>query len=176
MASPTFTPISCGQSYCGTSWIDRPDGNWQRDTDWYEITVPAGQTKDVSLTASAEFEFVVGVINSNGSGSCVDATAVDPGNTGGPLEEVSLEVQLQEGTWWIFVAPLPIDGGPNYVCGSGQNDYYLILECEEGGIFSDRFESAGNPSQVDKLLISMGIDTAFETHKSIYQSISAAQH
>ncbi|MFO0829329.1 MAG: hypothetical protein U0572_14420 [Phycisphaerales bacterium] len=124
MASPSFTPIACGDTICGTAWADAG----VRDTDWYELTV--AQTCSISFSIQTSFPALVGVIDNNGSGSCVGATGLNPYAQVPACSSTTLSAVLTAGTWWLFVAPDTFNGMP---CGSGLNDYVIDVSCACGG-------------------------------------------
>ncbi|MCH8880776.1 MAG: hypothetical protein IID34_12960 [Planctomycetes bacterium] len=123
MDSPLFSPITCGESYCGTAQFD----GTTRDTDWYELIVTE-PLKEITWCATSEFDVVVGLVNTGGSGDCTDATALDPFAVAGPCEEACVTTIIGPGTWWLFVAP-DFDGPP-FACGA---EYTATLTCLQEG-------------------------------------------
>ncbi|MHC4498587.1 MAG: DUF7901 domain-containing protein, partial [Planctomycetota bacterium] len=115
---PVFSPISCGETVCGTAaW----DGG-TRDTDWYEIVT----TKTTKFTWTVEAEFLVqAIIIDAGSGNCIDETILD-NQYADECEEISMTTAyLPAGTYWFFVAP--DFAGPAFACG---RKYVATLTCE----------------------------------------------
>ena len=91
--NPAFTPIGCGETFCGTVFADGP-----RDTDWYEITV----TEPTALTWSAATEFPAALIIVEGNcdtrfGAVAEAFTSDcaPGE---------VTVCVQPGTYFLFLS------------------------------------------------------------------------
>ncbi len=115
---PVFGAISCGETICGTAYYDGTD----RDTDWYQLVV-ASDT-EVTVSISAEFDVVAGIVDSCGTGDCADATAVSPYVAVADCETGVVSACLPPGTWWLFVGP-DFDGAP-FACGL---EYDLGLEC-----------------------------------------------
>ncbi|MCK9422001.1 MAG: carboxypeptidase regulatory-like domain-containing protein [Bacteroidales bacterium] len=110
---PAFEPIDCGVTICGTSWY----GGVLYDSDWYTFTLT--ESKDVTLTGSAEFNFVVGFVAS----PCPQTNFIDY-NVGAAGTTASVTLQLAAGTYYAYVAPT---SGP-VVCDS-INRYYVTMTC-----------------------------------------------
>ncbi len=119
--TPTWEPISCGESVCGTIWAD----GGTRDTDWYEVTVTSSGT--LTWTCEAEFDVVIGYIAGcpDGAPDCGCITQLDPYATGGCNDVISVSVDAIPGTYWFFVSHQAYEGQP---CGF-QNDYVVTLDC-----------------------------------------------
>jgi hypothetical protein len=121
---PQFGSITCGETICGTGWAD---GNL-RDTDWFQITNDGDTGIFVTMTASAQFPFVFGVVDTDGVPDCGLATALNPFATGTSCTEVSLDACLLPGTWWLFIAPNAFAGVPCNPDDDG-NKYSFSLAC-----------------------------------------------
>jgi len=118
-ANPLFTPLTCGDTFCGTG----ANNGDIRDTDWYKLVLGVGTT--VTWTVAAEFQAVVGVIETGGVDRC-------PGN---PFFRVSMSAVLAPctsgsvsgflpaGTWYLVVTPDWADLVP---CGA---EYNAELTC-----------------------------------------------
>jgi len=122
---PVFSPISCGETMCGTAaW----DGS-TRDTDWYEIVIT--EETEFTWTVEAEFDVVIGLVETIplGSGDCGDITgSLNPYVLAGECEEINITTAyLPVGTYWFFVAP--DFSGPAFACGK---DYVATLTCVTG--------------------------------------------
>jgi hypothetical protein len=115
-----FGSISCGETICGSSWA----AGGTRDTDWYEIVTT--ETAEYTYCGFAEFAFVIGLVDTGGSGNCADATALNPFALGGAGQEVCVTTTLGPGTYWWFIAHQGFEGNP---CGTGANGYYVSLTC-----------------------------------------------
>lgn len=100
-APEVFSPIACGQSYCGTGAFDGAS----RDTDWYEIVLASPMT--LTWSVEAEFDVVLGFVEMTvpGSGNCADAVALNPFAAPGECNPASISVTVGAGTHWFFVAP-----------------------------------------------------------------------
>ena len=125
MATPAFTPLTCGETICGTGWAV---GGW-RDTDWFEITVDEPMT----LTFTVKAEFLTGVLAglveplTPGVVGCDQVTGfINPWATDWDCEKIRLVYNALPGTYWWFVAP---DGGYDMPCG-GRNEYIATMTCE----------------------------------------------
>ncbi|MFQ5453058.1 MAG: hypothetical protein ACE5D6_02590, partial [Candidatus Zixiibacteriota bacterium] len=117
MATPTFEAIACGDTVCGTAWAD----GGTRDTDWYELTLTS--TGTITMSGSAEFPFVLGVID---TADCNLVSSIDPYALGNPGETVSVSRVAGPGTYWLFVGQ---QGFYDYPCGSATG-YWASIECE----------------------------------------------
>ncbi len=110
MDVPTFEPIACGDTICGTTWAD----GGTRDTDWFELvlTEPAVLT----ITAEAEAEFVFGVIEQivTGVPGCDNITgSISPYLVIGECEEGVITTEcLPAGTYYLFAGLTVYEGLP----------------------------------------------------------------
>lgn len=123
MVSPAFTPIECGETVCGLGWQDTSI----RDTDWFLLTLTG--YNDVTWTVSAEFEAVIGLLESTvpGSADCADLTGfLVPYALMGECEEGSVTVTLGPGDYLFFVAPY---SAKTYLCENGPWNYTASLTC-----------------------------------------------
>ena len=107
-----FTPISVGQTACGTGAFD---GAF-RDTDWYEFTL--GSDTQVTWDVNAEFDVLIGFIASPcPQGAFIGGTAF----TSTACVPVSSSVCLPAGTYYAFVAP---QFTTPFLCGAGAGNRY----------------------------------------------------
>jgi len=116
---PVFSPISCGQAYCGTAAFD---GN-RRDTDWFQIVVATNT--EFTWTVTAEFDLFMGMIETTplGTPDCATATVLDPFAVAGGCATASVTRCVPPGTYWWFVAPQFTD---ILACGA---EYNAVLTC-----------------------------------------------
>jgi len=114
MLSPAFTPITCGETICGTSWFDGSN----RDTDWYLFTL--SEPANVTWSGKAEFPCLMGIIAS----PCPD-TAFIASATGAAGTTVSVSTYLTAGTYSAFAAP---QFSEIVKCDS-LDKYYTTLTC-----------------------------------------------
>ncbi len=121
MATPAFEAVNCGDTICGTAWAD----GGSRDTDWYELTLYA--QIDLTITASANFEFIVGPVDTS---DCALASAIDPYVIGAPNTVESVTKTVGPGKYWIFMGFLDYY---DYPCGTN-NDYWITFTCPEGPV------------------------------------------
>jgi len=96
---------------CGESGTFLYNGLAYRDTDWYEIRPRAAGTIDVHCEA----EFPVLVMLLDGRQGCAGMTTMEFASAGPCQPPASLSVDLDPGTYWIWVAPSVFSGVP---CGS----------------------------------------------------------
>lgn len=112
--SPNGLTTVCGEYggffYAGLSY---------RDTDWYQITLPAAAT--ITWCAEGEYDTLVGVID--GNAGC-PVTAFYDYNYGGGCTSLCTTNSLPAGTWWFFVGPLGF--GP--AVGACGGNYTATLE------------------------------------------------
>ena len=113
MGTPAYQNIACGETVLGTGWSDGT-----RDTDWYLFTV--NSTTDVTLTASAEFDYQLEVVNI--STGCGSFSIVGAGSGGVACAVSTYTNNLAPGTYVAFMSP-----NATAVCGGLGNDYYMTL-------------------------------------------------
>ncbi|MBK9126677.1 MAG: hypothetical protein IPM13_02615 [Phycisphaerales bacterium] len=122
MPTPTFEPIACGQTVCGTAWFDGST----RDTDWYQITLTEPATLTIELRA--EFAALSGLIEQicYGQAGCDNITgSINPAIFPGECQNGSTTtICLQPGVYYIFVGPQFTNIEP---CPA---DYVLRVTCE----------------------------------------------
>lgn len=115
-----FTPLTCEQSYCGTSAFD--EGVGLRDTDWYRVTV--GSSTRFTWSAHSEFLSLTGLVPTSpaGTGNCSDLVGVvDPALFGDECTPAQVVTEcLPAGTYIFFMAPTfddPVACGKQYEVG-----------------------------------------------------------
>ncbi|MDH3889548.1 MAG: hypothetical protein OEV49_00565 [candidate division Zixibacteria bacterium] len=116
MPVPTFEPIDCGDTICGTAWAD----GGSRDTDWYEFTLTGPVF--ITVTGQADFDFVLGFVD---TADCALASSVDPAVAGAACDVISTSRVAGPGTYWVFAAP---NTGTGVNCGQN-HEYWFALEC-----------------------------------------------
>lgn len=110
-APNVFSPISLGETVCGTAdWNVTAPG--VRDTDWYQYTVSVGGT--YTWQVEAEFPAAVFIIDASIGCGAPPILAFDFTTGCGDVGVVSLD--LAPGTYWFFVAP--DFAGPAVACGA----------------------------------------------------------
>jgi hypothetical protein len=112
--TPAFSPISLGQTVCGTSGVfPAAGGKDLPEFDWYQVTV--SEFVDLVWTTKAEFRPRLWI---------VDGTSGCPGNvlaTNAAFEcdELTLTTLVPPGTYWLVIAPAGFTDtaacGANYV-------------------------------------------------------------
>lgn len=127
LASPAFEPIGLGATVCATSWAN----GGTRDTDWYQIDVPA--PIQVMWTVAGELPLNSLLLRDpDGPGGC-DTPEVFSNvlfSDGACVPTNSPVVALPCGTYYLFVAPGTIGGNAifsGFPCGGGGNAYSLTL-------------------------------------------------
>lgn len=124
---PVFSPITCGETVCGTS------GNYSggepnaplafRDTDWYALTLTTETF--VTWTVQAEFSVLAGIVDNGGVNDCTGVSAFLTFATAPECTDAVVSACLPAGTWWFFVSTTGFfDGVP---CGA---EYQGTLTCE----------------------------------------------
>lgn len=101
MAKPAFTPIDYSV-YRGTAWFDGD----ARDTDWYQFEDTGPGCYWMQLVSETT-GFVLGVLDTQGSGDCADAVSFLATDVTDPClrRRATLNGLLQAGVWWVYVAP-----------------------------------------------------------------------
>ncbi|MGP1346181.1 MAG: hypothetical protein ACTS3F_05870 [Phycisphaerales bacterium] len=135
-ANPPLSPLALGQTVCGTSATDDIGGT--RDTDWYEITIPADGNYEVVFEAG--FEGVAGFIGAVAGTALVNPTCAQIAviavlTTPAPCEEGVVGTALTAGTYWVFAGPLNFTGVscPDQVGCPGNGRYRLTVR-EAGAV------------------------------------------
>jgi hypothetical protein len=106
-----FSPITCDETVCGTGGTFVFAGGNYRDTDWYEIELPAATT--LTWTVCAEFASLIHILDAN-AGDCDNIVSLASAN-GEPNVEAFCSASVDAGTYWLFVATSEFSGVP---CGS----------------------------------------------------------
>ncbi|HWL95670.1 MAG TPA: PPC domain-containing protein [Phycisphaerae bacterium] len=113
-----FTPLTCGQTVCGTGWGDDAVG---RDTDWYQITVAGASQIDWAVTG----DFDVQLFIFDSAGGCPPAVALDD-DVGAPCTPVTSTAIVSAGTYWLFVGDADFGGN---TCALGPWTYTATVTC-----------------------------------------------
>lgn len=114
---PVFTPITCGETVCGTSGTYLYEGEMlTADSDWYQIELPAAATVkwDVCATFAAQVQIFTAYMN-----DCEYAYAVSSAR--GPANApTTAGAALEAGVYWLSVTPDtdPDRGFIGVPCGS----------------------------------------------------------
>ncbi|MFH1109898.1 MAG: S8 family serine peptidase, partial [Planctomycetota bacterium] len=112
-----FTPILCGDTFCGTGAYNGTN----RDTDWYKLVL--GVPATVTWTVTAEFQALVGIVETGGVDTCEGITGFRVYTVLPPCTTGSVIDFLPAGTWYLFVAP---DFAALVTCGA---EYNAALTC-----------------------------------------------
>ncbi len=103
MPTPTFAPLACDQTMCGTAWFDGST----RDTDWYQVDIT--QSMIFTMAAEAEFDVVFGLIEQTvpGAPGCDNITGyLNPYALANPCVQDSVTTAcMPAGTYYFFVSP-----------------------------------------------------------------------
>jgi hypothetical protein len=111
-ATPIFTPITVGQTYCGTANTYLFGGSQYRDTDWYRLDLTGSPLFwDLTWTVTAEFPLIIFMVDA-GTENCGDYTIL--GNTtAAPCVTASLTFTgLQPKVYWVLAMPSVFTGVP----------------------------------------------------------------
>jgi hypothetical protein len=118
MTTPFYTPISCGDTICGTTWVD---GGF-RDTDWFTFTL--AQASTVTFSINADIPMTIAFVDP--SQGCGNPLFFNFSTTTGICGSASSIDNLAAGTWWAFIAPSP---GQNGLPCSDNTKYIATLNC-----------------------------------------------
>jgi hypothetical protein len=102
VAVPTFGTISDGETICGSAWYDGSN----RDTDWYLFNLT--ENKRVTLTLTADFPYLYGIIVPFSADPCNNSGSVDYYALGNPCDTIDVSTILPGpgvGPYIVFVAP-----------------------------------------------------------------------
>jgi len=122
---PIFSTIECEETVCGTAGTGYYLGGSYRDTDWYQFTL--SEIGSISFIMTAEFPVLFGLIETDpvGSGDCADNQGtISPYLSLYPGETDTLNLLLEAGTYWLFVAPQQRTSSP---CDAR---YVVTMECD----------------------------------------------
>ena len=114
----TWTPIACGDIYCGTAWADGSS----RDTDWYEFAIETPKT--ITWSVKAEFPVLIFMIKANSG--CTDYEII-ASTTAMPCDTAELSAIVAPGAYWVLVMPSEFDG----VACELNNNYVAELTCAD---------------------------------------------
>ncbi|MFN8177666.1 MAG: hypothetical protein U0167_07060 [bacterium] len=127
---PIFSALDCSstgvQTVCGTYGGFYYSGLSYRDTDWYQIVIPAGPDRPISWTVRGETDTLTGIID--GRRGCGFSSFYDY-TYGAAGTDLTVSGTLGPGTWWFWVGPLYF-GSAAGPCGQ---DYVATLtgfQCE----------------------------------------------
>jgi len=96
-----------GETICGSIASNPVTG--ARDTDWYELVLT--ETRIVTWVVSAEFRTQFGIIDTGGVADCGAASCFLTFTESAACQPSFVSTQLDEGTWWFYVAPFFQDEG-----------------------------------------------------------------
>jgi hypothetical protein len=115
---PVFSPISCGQTYCGTAARD----GINEMTDWYQVQLPSDT--QLTWTVAAEFHSLIGIMDNDGVPVCQPDLGFLNYAVGDPCETASVTACLSAGTWWLVVETADV---AQFACGA---KYQATLSCQ----------------------------------------------
>jgi hypothetical protein len=118
---PVFTPLPFNWSVtvCGTYGGFLYAGLSYRDSDWYQITVPAGGRR-ITWRVRGETDTLVGIIN--GNSGCPVSTFYAY-TYGAKCTDLAVSANVSAGTWWLWVGTLNF----GTLAGSCGQDYVATL-------------------------------------------------
>jgi hypothetical protein len=124
--NPLWTTVACSDTICAETYAD----NSHRDTDWYELQIPAPMR--VRMTIASDIALYYGLIEPlhPGQVDCDSLTGlVNPFNSVNACSNSSLEIDMPvAGTYWLWTGPQVYNGFP---CVDGPYVYYFYLDCLE---------------------------------------------
>lgn len=106
-----FGSITCNETICGTSGTYLFGGSNYRDTDWFEIELPAAATLTWEVCAS--FPANIYILDAN-QGGC-DNIIVAASASAQPYVSASCQYAAAPGTYWLWIGPNVFSG---VACGS----------------------------------------------------------
>jgi len=154
-----FSPITCGETVCGTSGTYLYNGSSYRDTDWYQIVLPAATT--LTWDVCSTFPVQIFILDAN-QGGC-DNIVVSASTAGSAYIMTSAQASVAAGTYWLWVGPSTFSGvacGSAYVatlttdpnvciCGDFDNDgdvdvddFYFFLDAYGTCVGNTKYEAA----------------------------------
>jgi len=118
-----FSSVACDETVCGTAGFYLTDGSSFRDTDWYELVIPAGPNQNVTVVFEAEFLI---------QGYILNGTCPSPGLVVGYLAQpceigTMTALNLAPGTYMIFM-------GPDFASTADWDEYYFTVTCEDAAV------------------------------------------
>jgi hypothetical protein len=123
---PVFSAIPLVSSYtvCGQYGGFYYAGLSYRDTDWYELRIPPGESHNITWTVRGETQTLVGIID--GNAGC-PVTSFYVFTSGTCATDLSVSAVLPPGTWWLWASPqnYGLEAGP---CGQ---HYTARLSCPD---------------------------------------------
>ena len=148
---PVYEPLACGETVCGTVWMDVYDPNdpnfpidpndpnspknpddpsvYPFDFDWYQFTV--GHDAYVTITIDAEFYFIAGLMRSD-EGGYLDCDYLSDNllelGFGAMCMPSTFEHCVPAGTYYVLLYPLPYED-MEITCNDA-NRYTISLDCD----------------------------------------------
>jgi hypothetical protein len=123
---PVFSALPlANETVCGTYGGFFYNGLSYRDTDWYQIVIPAGPARAVTWTVRGETDTLCGIIN--GSAGC-PVSSFYAFAYGAKCTDLVAAATLAPGTWWLWVGTLNFGtvAGP---CGQHYNGTLTCQAC-----------------------------------------------
>jgi hypothetical protein len=120
--SPSNQELEVGDAILGCTWAFQPDGGpAQRDTDWYELTIPTATRVDIQVFSEALcFAAILR------QGDCNNLLMVTQSSTGAGDCPSSGQVCLAPGSYQVFVAPDAFTGVPFPPTASSPSNAYVL--------------------------------------------------
>jgi len=121
MMVPTFAPLACGETICGTTWADPS----LRDTDWYQVVT--GDWNYFTWTVECEVPVLIVVMRAGPGGGCDGFTTLGSATAGACQPATFTTDALPADTYWFWVGSSDFDDWP---C---EQRYTATLACEPTG-------------------------------------------
>lgn len=137
---PVFTAAACNETICGTASTFDVAGEDHRDTDWYTVSQAQLDAADIDgdgvvelrATLTSEFSGLVAIFTREPDCSNIIAKGTagfsEAGCSVAGVAETFFVVDDHPLGALVIVAPDVFDG---FECGTGLNDYTLLVECDD---------------------------------------------
>jgi len=121
---PLFGSITCGETVLGSSSGFLFTGEFYRDTDWFEFSLPADDT--VTLTGQAQFEAQMFLLSTD----CGEGAILAFGTNNACSPDVTCSAFLPAGTYRAFISPRGF--GPAAATCGVNSEYWISLSFGAG--------------------------------------------
>jgi hypothetical protein len=130
IATPLFTPIAVGDTYCGKINTYTVGTAQTRDTDWYRVDLSATNSLwSLTWTVTAEFNVLIFLVDA-GTENCTDYTIISSTTALKCVPAVLTATNLQPKVYYVLVMPNAFTGYPSNL---GPWDYVATLTGVELG-------------------------------------------
>lgn len=138
-----FSPLTLGDTICGTSGVYDAGGDVVPDRDWYEFHATGPATALIDVYA----EFAVRVVIYDAAQGCAHPPVIASG-AAPACTTVPLIADLNAGTYWVVVAP---DGAATVPCGAR-----YTLRSRRAALYGDmNCDGAVNNFDIDSFVLAL---------------------